>query len=113
MPTSQIDMNTFNSLKESTGADYIGELIDAFLDDAPNLFAQMKSALVNQDAESFRRAAHSMKSNAATFGAMELSALAKELESLGRENNLEIGNRLEVMEYSFRQVQSQLTALKS
>ncbi len=113
MPTSQIDMNTFNSLKESTGADYIGELIDAFLDDAPNLLAQMKSALDSTDAESFRRAAHSMKSNAATFGAMELSALAKELESLGRENNLEIGNRLEVMEYSFRQVESQLRALKS
>jgi len=112
MPISQIDMNTFNDLKESTGADYIGELIDAFLDDAPNLFAQMRSALTTQDAESFRRAAHSMKSNAATFGAMDLSALAKELESLGRENNLEIGNRLEGMEESFRQVESQLRALK-
>ena len=112
MPASQIDMNTFNSLKESTGADYIGELIDTFLDDAPNLLAQMKSALANNDAESFRRAAHSMKSNAATFGAMELSLLAKELENFGRENNLEIGNRLEVMEESFRQVESQLRAMK-
>ena len=112
MPTSQIDMNTFNSLKESTGADYIGELIDAFLDDAPNLLAQMKSALTSNNAESFRRAAHSMKSNAATFGAMELSTLAKELEGLARENNLEIGNKLEVMEESFRRVESQLRALK-
>jgi HPt (histidine-containing phosphotransfer) domain-containing protein len=113
MPTSQIDMNTFEGLKESIGADYIGELIDAFLDDAPNLLAQMRSALANKDAESFRRAAHSMKSNAATFGAMELSMLAKELETSGRENNLEIGNRLDVMEYSFRQVESQLRVLKS
>lgn len=112
MPTSQIDMNTFNSLKESTGADYIGELIDTFLDDAPNLLAQMNSALANNDAESFRRAAHSMKSNAATFGAMELSLLAKELENLGRENNLEIGDRLEAIEDSFRQVESQLRELK-
>ena len=112
MPTSQIDMNTFNSLKESTGADYIGELIDTFLDDAPNLLAQMNSALANNDAESFRRAAHSMKSNAATFGAMELSLLAKELENLGRENNLEIGDRLEAIEDSFRQVESQLRAMK-
>jgi histidine phosphotransfer protein HptB len=109
---SMLDLNTFNDLKESTGADYIGELIDAFLDDAPNLFTQMKSALANKDAESFRRAAHSMKSNAATFGAMELSILAKELEASGRENNLEIGNRLEVMEEAFRQVESQLRALK-
>lgn len=110
---SMIDLNTFNDLKESTGADYIGELIDAFLDDAPGLFTQMKSALTNKDAESFRRAAHSMKSNAATFGAMGLSMLAKELEASGRENNLEIGNRLEVMEEAFHQVESQLRALKS
>ena len=112
MPMSQIDMNTFNSLKISTGADYIGELIDAFLDDAPNFLAQMKSALAGNDAESFRRAAHSMKSNAATFRRNGTLCLAKELESLGRENNLEIGNRLEVMEEAFRQVESQLRALK-
>ena len=109
---SRIDFNTFNSLKESTGADYIGELVDAFLDDAPGLITQMHSALASKDSESFRRAAHSMKSNAATFGAMELSSLARELESLARENILEIGNRLEVMEEAFRQVESQLRALK-
>jgi HPt (histidine-containing phosphotransfer) domain-containing protein len=109
---SILDMNTFNELKESTGADYIGELIDAFLDDAPELFLQLKSALANKDTESFRRAAHSMKSNAATFGAMELSMLAKELEAKGRENNLEIGNKLEAMEETFRQVENQLRALK-
>jgi len=109
---SMLDLNTFHDLKESTGADYIGELIDAFLDDAPNLFKQMNSALAAGDAESFRRAAHSMKSNAATFGAMELSSLAKELEGMARENNLEIQNRLEVMEKVFGQVESQLRALK-
>jgi len=111
--TSQIDMNTFNTLKDSTGEDFINELIDTFLDDAPNLMTQMHSALAANDADSFRRAAHSMKSNAATFGAMELSALAKDLENLGRENNLEIGNRLEVMEEAFQQVSVQLKALKS
>ena len=110
---SQIDMNTFNILKDSTGADFINELIDAFLDDTPDLFTQMRTALVTKDAESFRRAAHSMKSNAATFGAMELSALSKELEGLARENNLEIGNKLDVMEETFRQVESQLQTLKS
>lgn len=110
---SQIDINTFNTLKDSTGEDFINELIDAFLDDTPNLFAQMRSALKSGDAESFRRAAHSMKSNAATFGAMQLSALAKELEAFGRENNLNVGNRLDAMEESFRQVNMQLKSLKS
>ena len=109
---SKIDLNTFEALKESTGADFINELIDAFLDDAPGLLAQLRSALVSQDADSFRRAAHSMKSNAATFGAMELSTLAKELENFGRDKNLEIGNRLEVMEAAFRDVKNQLETLK-
>jgi HPt (histidine-containing phosphotransfer) domain-containing protein len=108
----KIDISTYNSLKESTGADFIGELVDAFLDDAPALIAQMKSALAEKNAETFRRAAHSMKSNAATFGAMELSALAKELETLARENNLDVGNRVDVIESEFQQVKAALMALK-
>ena len=108
----KIDMQTYNNLKESTGEDFIGELVDAFLDDAPALIAQMKSGLTENNAEAFRRAAHSMKSNAATFGAMELSALAKELENLARENNLEVGNRVDLIEAEFQVVKSQLEALK-
>ena len=110
---SKIDLNTFNVLKESTGADFISELIDVFLEDTPNLITKMRSALASKDTDAFRRAAHSIKSNAATFGAMELSALAKELEAFGRDKNLEIGNRLEVMEETFRQVEIQLKTLKA
>ncbi|MBI5353585.1 MAG: Hpt domain-containing protein [Chloroflexi bacterium] len=110
---SQIDQSIFNTLKETTGSDFIAELIDVFLNDAPDLIAQMHSALATRDSDTFRRAAHSMKSNAATFGAMELSALAKELEIFGREKNLEIGSRLEVMEEAFRQAAVQLEELKS
>jgi len=109
---SKIDLQTYNSLKESTGEDFIGELVDAFLDDAPALIAQMKSALAGKNADAFRRAAHSMKSNAATFGAMELSALAKELESLAREKNLEVGNRVDIIEVEFQQVKNELKSLK-
>lgn len=108
----QIDINTFNQLKESAGAEFIGELVDTFLEDAPALILQMKTALAAQDADSFRRAAHSMKSNAATFGALELSVLAKDLELMGRDKNLEVGDRLANLEETYRQVESQLKALK-
>jgi len=110
---SKIDLNTFNALKESTGADFIAELVDTFLDDAPNLLSQMQSALASRDADVFRRAAHSMKSNAATFGAMELSERAKELEGFGRERNWEIGDRFEMLEAIYQQVAEQLEALKA
>ena len=109
---SVIDLNTFNDLRETTGAQFVSELIDTFIEDSPSLINQMKKAISLLDAESFRRAAHTLKSNAATFGAMQLSSLARELESMGRENNLEIGNQLEVLEEAFQKAKSQLIELR-
>lgn len=109
---SVIDMNTFNSLKENAGTEFVSELIDTFFEDTINLTEQMRTALAVKDAESFRRAAHSLKSNAATFGATQLASLARELEGMGRENNLEIGNKLEVLEEAFQKVKSQLIELR-
>jgi histidine phosphotransfer protein HptB len=109
---SVIELNTFNTLKENAGEEFIGELIDTFLEDSSSLMAEMRSALAAKDADSFRRAAHTLKSNAATFGAVGLAELARELEMLGRENNLETGGRLEVLEEAFQQVKSQLVELR-
>ena len=89
MGNNGIDLSVFNGLKEMMGDDFIGELVDTYLQDSPELFQQMHQALDAQDAESFRRAAHSLKSNSANFGAMQLSALARELEMMGREGRLE------------------------
>ena len=46
---SVIDMNTFNALKEAAGADFIGELIDTFLEDTPGQITTMRNALAAQD----------------------------------------------------------------
>src|SRR5215211_9444422 len=107
-----IDKATFEELKQMSGADFINELIDAFLDDAPNMISQMQTAIMSKDVESFRRNAHSLKSNANTFGATELGALAKELEMMGRENNLEVGNRLEVLNEMFGKVAEELRGMR-
>jgi histidine phosphotransfer protein HptB len=109
-----IDQATFEELKKMSGEDFINELIDTFLEDAPKLFEEIKSALSANNADAFRRAAHSMKSNAATFGAGQLSTLAKELEMLGKENKLnETGDRLRVLEEAFATVRDELRDLKS
>jgi HPt (histidine-containing phosphotransfer) domain-containing protein len=109
-----IDPATFNELKQMSGEDFIDELIDTFLEDAPKMIAEIKSALASNDVETFRRAAHSMKSNAATFGANELASLAKELEMLGKENKLnETGDRLKSLEDAYASVREELKGLKS
>jgi histidine phosphotransfer protein HptB len=109
----EIDMTTFEELKQTSGADFISELIDTFLDDGPKLIGQMKAALKAKDAESFRRAAHSLKSNSATFGASHLSALAKELETIGKENKLgDAGSRLTALEENYQSIAKELQSLK-
>ena len=109
-----IDKTTFDVLKQMSGDDFINELIDTFLEDAPKMIAEIKSSHAANNAETFRRAAHSMKSNAATFGASQLAALAKELEMLGKENKLhETGDRLTVLEEAYASVRNELTGLKS
>ena len=109
---SVLDLNTFNILKESTGEDFIAELIDAFFADTLTQMSDMKSAMAANDAETFRRAAHSLKSNAGTFGATDLQALARELEMMGREKNLAVGNRLESLKEAFEVVKRQLNELR-
>lgn len=110
---SVIDLNTFTTLKETVGADFIGEMVDTFLEDALSQIGQMKSGLAARDVDVFRRAAHSLKSNAATFGATNLAGLAHELEMLGREKKLdEVGNRLEVLQDAFEQVRGQLLGMR-
>src|SRR5215207_7315165 len=108
-----IDKTTFEELKQMSGADFINEIIDAFLDDAPNMISHMHSALETQDIESFRRNAHSLKSNANTFGALELGALARELELMGKESNLNVGNRLEVLTEAFGKVAEELKGMRA
>ena len=111
---SVIDRATFAELKEISGDEFINELIDTFLEDSPTLIEEIRTSLATNRADTFRRAAHSMKSNAATFGASQLAALAKELEMLGKENKLhETGDRLQLLEEAFASVRDELQDLKS
>jgi histidine phosphotransfer protein HptB len=109
---SVINQTTFEALKESTGGDFIVELIDTFLEDMPSQLEQLKNALAAQDTESFRRAAHTIKSNAATFGADQLAGLARELEMMGRENKLATGSKFQSLEEALQQVIHELKGLR-
>ena len=85
MATSVIDATAFAELQASAGADFVRELIDTFLEEAPPMLAELSEALAAGRAEPFRRAAHSLKSNASTFGAAALAAMARDLELQGLE----------------------------
>ena len=114
MPTSEIDTTVFEELKQMSGADFISELVDTFLDDAPKLMKELQTAVQAKDADTFRRAAHSLKSNAATFGAKHLSELARELEQMGKDSKLaEVGDRLATLERTYQDAAAELKGLRA
>ncbi len=75
-----IDDAVFAELQATAGADFVAELVGTFFEEAPQMLAELRAALAAGAAEPFRRAAHSLKTNAHTFGAMALGAKARELE---------------------------------
>ncbi|MEI6666641.1 MAG: Hpt domain-containing protein [Acidobacteriota bacterium] len=110
---AEIDLKTFNYLKATAGDDFVGELIDTFFGEAVGTFAALHASLGANNAEVFRRAAHSLKSSANTFGALRLGKMASELEQFGRSNTLAaVGDALALTEAEYGDVQTALRRLR-
>ena len=71
------------------GRQAVAELVATFLEDAPVQIAALRDALERGDAGEAQRAAHTLKSNGATFGARTLAELCRSLEALCREGRLD------------------------
>ena len=113
MQPGLLDQAALDSLLATTDREFVGELIDAYLEDSPGLVAGMKEALATGNATEFTRAAHSLKSSSASLGALSLSALAKDLELMGKQANLSgAASKLEQLARHFEQVQKALEEFK-
>jgi HPt (histidine-containing phosphotransfer) domain-containing protein len=112
MTAPTIDHATFEALKQTTGADFVRELVDTFLQEAPVMLDELRNALVEKDADTFRRTAHSLKSNSNTFGALTLGAMARELELGGMATAIErSGQPLDALAEEYSRVAAALTEL--
>lgn len=113
MSTPTIDRATFDALKETIGAEFALELVDTFLEEAPSMLDELRQALAAQDADKFRRAAHSLKSNCNTFGALTLGAMARELEVTHLSKVMEGGaQKLAALSDEYARVADALTDLR-
>jgi HPt (histidine-containing phosphotransfer) domain-containing protein len=83
MSDDPIDAGVFGELRATTGAEFVAELVGTFCDEAAGILAQLDEAGRAGDATRYKRAAHSLKSNANTFGAARLASMAREIEIKG------------------------------
>jgi PAS domain S-box-containing protein len=96
-PAPAIDRDVIRRLAASFGEGGNGSvaaLIDTFLGHMPGQLEALATALERGEVDEVRRGAHTLKSNAATFGAAALADLCRELEAAGKAGTLEGGSRL-------------------
>ncbi len=113
MSTSAIDRTVFDQLLASTGGDmaFIADLVGEYFSDSLKLIGHMRQALAANEIDNFRRAAHSLKSTSANFGAMTLSALAKELEMMAKAGSLDgAAEKITRVEEEYGRVKAELAA---
>jgi HPt (histidine-containing phosphotransfer) domain-containing protein len=116
-----IDQGVLDELERSIGDDreFLRELVETYLDDAPVLIATVHEGIAAKDVERTNRAAHTLKSNSASLGALGLSAIARELETLTSPATTEaddlsapeIGALVDLIAIEFEEVLDELNAL--
>lgn len=113
MPETVIDKEVWERMKSMTGPVFLVELIDVFLKDSPELIKEMRIGLAASDVERVQRAAHSLKSNSASFGANRLAGVSRDLEMLAKSGALEGAEpKLSKLEAAYAQLLPVLEELK-
>ncbi len=110
---ASIDPAAIQGLMATMGSKFIAELIDTFGEDTRGLIATLRRAVAAADLESFRRAAHSLKSTSETLGATGLGGMARELEGMARAGTLDgAGDRVERLAAEYEVVADLLGAVR-
>lgn len=117
-PTSDgiINMEIIASLRELGGDDDPGlvvELIDLYLQDAPERIREIQEAIAGEDFDLLERAAHTLKSSSANIGALGLSSMCAELEGLARTKDItDVTAHGQSSAQTYADVEKALTAIK-
>ncbi len=110
-----LDADAVRALYELLGEDReaLEEVVDAFLDEAPKRLAELRRGVDGDDFALAGRAAHTLKSNGGTFGAVELVSLCRRLAEAARANDLAgSADRLDAVDVQWTLVSKELTALR-
>jgi len=110
---SPLDPAALERLREMGEGDegFVASLVETFLDHAPKMLAELRRSMDCGDAESFYRAAHTLKSNAATMGATELLEISRRLEEMGRGGELPESQLLVLAEQELERAKVALEAV--
>ena len=105
-----VDITILNTLKDQLG-DSLEKLLHVFLDQVPEQLGEIESGLKAGDLKAAMRPAHTLKSSAATLGAISLSELLKAIEMGASAGNSEgLAELLIQAREEFKGVQASISA---
>jgi HPt (histidine-containing phosphotransfer) domain-containing protein len=94
-------------------AEALTEIVDAFRDEGPLRLAELNEGSSAGDATLVGRAAHTLKANAAMFGATRLEAVCRELETAAQAGDLVgAGQLIDAVAAEWLVVEPQLVVLR-
>jgi HPt (histidine-containing phosphotransfer) domain-containing protein len=111
MPEQTLDPAALAELLETVGGDreFLAELIETYLGDSPGLFAELRTGLAAGDAGVVRRAAHTLKSTSASFGATNLAGICRGIETSAAAGDVaDVGPQVAAAETEFEAVSAAL-----
>jgi PAS domain S-box-containing protein len=109
-----LEAAALQNLRDLGGVEFLAEVVDVFLADAPALVASLRSALDQRDTEELRRAAHTLKSNGSTLGAVAFATLCRSVEQHAKDDRLEgVSQLVDQIEQEYRTLQEALASLRS
>ena len=102
-------LDTLQSLRKGKAPDLLSKVLHMYLNHAPQLLNTIRDAVAHSDAPALQRAAHNLKSSSANVGAMQLAAFSKEMEALGKAQQVtQAVSLLATMEAEYTMVEAAL-----
>ena len=101
---------SFDEAQEEGEPDFVVELIDLYLQEAPRFFNSIREGLANHDWLSAKRAAHSLRGSSSNLGILQMGLIAGALEHLTVDQDASAAELLQGLEDEFTRVEDVLLA---
>lgn len=109
MAATVLDPAALERLLRIGGQEFLVEMIELFLEHAPQRLASARTALAENDVKTLYRSAHSLKSTAGNLGARALQNMAADVEGRAAEEDLApIPALLDELERRYERVRTEL-----
>ena len=87
-------LDKIRALQQPGKPSILGKIIKLYLENSPGLITTLRESVEQGDGGALCEAAHSLKSSSANLGAIQLMAVCKELEDMGRDGRTDAAKEL-------------------